>query len=99
MQLNISGHHIELTQALKEHAHSKLIKIKKHFKQVMNINLVLEVEKTAQNPQKAEATIHISGQDLFAKVASDDMYHSINELVKKLDAQVQKHKDKIQKHH
>ena len=96
MQLNISGHHVEVTQALRDHAHSKLQKIKQHFNQVMNINLVLEVEK---NIQKAEATIHISGQDLFAHVSSDDMYHSINELVKKLDAQVYKYKEKIQKHH
>lgn len=95
MQLNISGHHIEVTQALKDHASSKLQKLKQHFNQVMNVNMVLEVEGSVQ---KAEATVHISGHDLFAQVESSDMYHSINDLVKKLDAQIHKYKDKIQKH-
>lgn len=96
MQLNISGHHVEITDALKIHAQSKLKKIKQHFNQVMNIHMVLEVDK---NIQKAEATLHISGHDLFARAEGDDMYHSINELAKKLDAQVAKYKEKMQKHH
>jgi putative sigma-54 modulation protein len=57
--------------------------------------MILEVEKDVQ---KAEATIHVSGADLFAKAQSDDMYTSIDQLVNKLDAQVKKHKEKLNNH-
>ena len=94
MQLNISGHHVEITEALKNHAEDKLTKIKTHFNHIININMVLAVERKLQ---KAEATIHISGTDLFAEARSDDMYLSITQLAKKLEVQIVKHKGKIQK--
>jgi putative sigma-54 modulation protein len=95
MQLNISCHHFELTDAIKQHAENKLEKIKNHFDHLININMILEVEK---NEQIAEATIHISGNDIFAKASSDDMYSSIDQMVNKLDTQVIKHKEKIKNH-
>ena len=55
MQLNISGHHLDITPALKQHTNQKLSKIKHHFDQVMNVNMILEVQKDVQT---AEATIH-----------------------------------------
>ena len=57
--------------------------------------MILEVEKDAQ---KAEATIHVSGADLFAKAESFDMYNSIDQMVNKLDAQIRKHKEKLNDH-
>lgn len=95
MQLNISGHHLNITDAIKRHSEEKLVKIKNHFDHLININMILEVEKGVQ---KAEATIHISGADLFAKAESDDMYVSIDKMVNKLDAQVRKHKEKLSNH-
>ncbi|MEL0270620.1 MAG: ribosome-associated translation inhibitor RaiA [Gammaproteobacteria bacterium] len=95
MQLNISGHHLDITEAIKEHTLEKLAKIKHHFDQVINVNMILEVEK---DTQKAEATIHVSGADLFAKAESNDMYVSIDQLVNKLDTQIKKHKEKLQNH-
>jgi putative sigma-54 modulation protein len=95
MQINISGHHLEITDAIKKHSEEKLAKIKHHFDQVININMILEVEKDAQI---AEATIHISGADLFAKAESSDMYASIDQMVNKLDAQIRKHKEKLNDH-
>lgn len=95
MQLNISGHHLDITPAIREHSLEKLSKIKHHFNQVININMILEVEKDIQ---KAEATIHLSGVDLFAKAESLDMYQSIDKVVNKLDAQVRKHKEKRSDH-
>ncbi|CAB5500562.1 Ribosome hibernation promoting factor Hpf [uncultured Gammaproteobacteria bacterium] len=95
MQLSISGHHLDVTEAIKQHAEEKLSKIKQHFDRLININMILEVEKGVQ---KAEATIHVSGADLFAKSESDDMYVSIDQLVNKLDAQVRKHKEKLNNH-
>ncbi len=95
MQLNISGHHLDITEAIRQHSEQKFAKIKHHFDHVINVNMILEVEKDVQ---KAEATIHVSGADLFAKAESSDMYVSIDQMVNKLDAQIKKHKEKLNNH-
>jgi len=95
MQLSISGHHLDITEAIKQHSIEKLSKIKHHFDHLININMILEVEKDVQ---KAEATIHVSGADLFAKAESSDMYASIDQMVNKLDSQIRKHKEKLNEH-
>ena len=95
MQLHISGHHLDITSAIKNHTNEKLSKIKHHFDNVMNVNMILEVQKDVQ---KAEATIHLSGADLFAKAQSSYMYVSIDQLINKLDSQIIKHKEKLHNH-
>ena len=95
MQLNLSGHHLDITSSIRQHTSDKLIKIKHHFDNVMNVNMILEVQKDLQ---KAEATIHVSGADLFAKAQSNDMYASIDQLINKLDSQIIKHKEKLHNH-
>lgn len=95
MQLSISGHHLDITEAIKQHSIDKLSKIKHHFDHLININMILEVEKDVQ---KAEATIHVSGADLFAKAESDNLYVSIDQMVNKLDSQIKKHKEKLNDH-
>jgi len=95
MQLNISGHHLDVTEAIRQYSTDKLSKIKHHFDQLININMILGIEK---NLQIAEATIHVSGAELFAKAESPDMYASIDLLINKLDAQIRKHKEKLNDH-
>ena len=95
MQLSISGHHLDITEAIKQHSIEKLSKIKHHFDHLININMILEVDKDVQ---KAEATIHVSGADLFAKAESDNLYVSIDQMVNKLDSQIKKHKEKLNDH-
>ena len=95
MQLNLSGHHLDISSPIKQHARDKLTKIKHHFDSIMNVNMILEVQKDIQ---KAEATIHISGADLFAKAESNDMYVSIDKLINKLDTQIIKYKEKLHNH-
>ncbi|MFT7465718.1 MAG: putative sigma-54 modulation protein [Brevundimonas sp.] len=95
MQLNLSGHHLDITSSIRQHTSDKLIKIKHHFDNIMNVNMTLEVQKDLQ---KAEATIHVSGADLFAKAESNDMYASIDQLINKLDSQIIKHKEKLHNH-
>ncbi len=95
MQLNISGHHLDITPALRQHSNEKISKIKHHFDQVINVNMILEVQKDVQ---MAEATIHLRGADLFAKAQSSDMYVSIDQLINKLDSQIIKHKEKLHSH-
>ena len=95
MQLNLSGHHLDITSSIRQHTNDKLTKIKHHFDNVINVNMILEVQKDLQ---KAEATIHVSGTDLFAKAESNDMYASIDKLINKLDSQIIKHKEKLHSH-
>ena len=91
MQLNISGHHVELTEALKDYVNEKFQRLERHFDQISNTNVTLQVEKLRQI---AEATVNISGGELHAKAETEDMYAAIDALVDKLDRQILKHKEK-----
>ena len=95
MNLTISGHHLELTPAIREYVQSKLERVTRHFDHVIDVNVILSVEKSRQ---KAEVTVHVSGKDLFAESDDSDLYAAIDLLVDKLDRQVLKHKDKVQAH-
>lgn len=92
MQLNISGHHIELTSALQDYIRTKMQRIERHFDHVMDVHVVLGTEALKQ---KAEATIHVAGNNLHAESTHDDMYAAIDLLIDKLDRQVRKHKEKV----
>ena len=97
MQLNISGHHVDMTDALKSYTTEKLGKLERHFDHITNVHVVLSVEKLTQ---RAEATIHVSGAELFADAESEDMYAAIDALTDKLDRQLLKHKEKlVNRHH
>lgn len=93
MQLSISGHHVDVTDALKSYVEEKLQKLERHYDHITNAHVILTVEKLRQ---KAEATIHISGAELFADADCDDMYAAIDKLTDKLDRQVLKYKEKNQ---
>jgi len=96
MQLNLTGHHIEITDSLREHVTHKIEKLKRHFDHMTNVHVVLSVEK---DRKKAEATVHVSGADLFASDENDNMYTAIEHVVNKLDRQIIKHKEKMKNHH
>jgi putative sigma-54 modulation protein len=91
MQLNITGHHVDLTDALKEYVSSKIKKLEKHFDHISNVQVTLSVEKTRHI---AECTMHLSGTEAHAKSENDDMYAAIDALLDKLDRQILKHKEK-----
>ncbi|MFT6288202.1 MAG: putative sigma-54 modulation protein [Halieaceae bacterium] len=92
MQLNVSGHHVEVTDPLREYVATKFERLQRHFDQITNTEVTLIVEKLVQ---KAEATIHISGADIFAAAESEDMYAAIDALADKLDRQLIKHKERL----
>ena len=101
MNLTISGHHLDVTPALREYVTNKLYRITRHFDQVVHITVLLSVEKLSEKErrQKAEVTLHVKGKDLFAECASEDLYAAIDQLMDKLDRQVVRHKGKVQDHH
>jgi len=96
MQINISGHHIEITPSLREYMDEKLMRIKRHFENATAVQCILTVEKLEH---RAEATIHVSGNDLHASAVEADMYSAIDSLADKLDRQIKKHKEKLTNHH
>lgn len=95
MQLNVSGHHVEVTDSLRNYVDAKMEKLERHFDRITNMNVILSVEKLRQ---KAEATIHISGGEIFADAEQDDLYAAIDLLADKLDRQLIKKKEKIKDH-
>jgi len=95
MQIELTGHHIEVTDSLRSYVSEKMARLERHFDKVSNIHVILRVENVRH---KAEATVHMSGHDIFADSTEDDMYAAIDHLVDKLDRQVKKHKEKITNH-
>lgn len=91
MNLNLSGHHLEITPAIREHVLSKISKVKRHFDNVIDVNVILSVEKLRQ---KAEANVHLSGKTIFVECDDENLYVAIDSLVEKLDRQILKHKEK-----
>ena len=91
MQLTISGHHLEITDAIREYVNNKFAKLERHYEQITSISVILTVEKLSQN---AEATVHVSGAELFANSQHNDLYAAIDSLTDKLDRQLIKHKEK-----
>jgi len=96
MQLNLTGHHVEITDALRQYVQKKLERVERHFDKVNNTHVILSVDNVRH---KAEATINMSGNNIFAESTEDDMYAAIDGLMDKLDRQVSKHKQKITNHH
>jgi putative sigma-54 modulation protein len=101
MNLTISGHHLEITPSLREYVLTKLERVTRHFDQVVDVSVLLTVEnmKEKERRQKAEATLHVKGRDIFVEQSHEDLYAAIDQLMDKLDRQVVRHKDKVQDHH
>ena len=91
MNLNLSGHHLEITPAIRAYLLNKLVRVTRHFDHVIDVNVVLSVDKLKR---QITATLHIRGKDIHAECVEDDMYAAIDALADKLDRQVLKHKEK-----
>ncbi len=101
MNLTISGHHLEVTPALRSYVTTKLDRISRHFDQVVDIKVLLTVDNLKEKDlrQKAECSIHVKGKDIFAESSHFDLYAAVDELADKLDRQVLRYKNKAQEHH
>lgn len=96
MQLDITGHHVEVTEPMRDYVVSKLDKIERHFDLVSDVHCILTVEKLRH---KAEATVNVNGAKLYADATEADMYAAIDGLADKLERRVRKHKEKLVDHH
>ena len=92
MNLNVSGHHLDVTPAIRTYVHSKLERVARHFDDVIDAHVILTVDKLRQ---KAEVTLHVRGKDLHCECEEQDLYAAIDLLADKLDRQVLRYKDKL----
>ena len=95
MQMTISGHQLDITDPIRNYVTTKLSKLERHYEQITSTAVILTVEKLVQ---KAEATVHVAGAELFANAEHEDMYAAIDALTDKLDRQLIKHKEKHRGH-
>ena len=95
MQINLTGHHVDVTDSLRNYVENKFERLERHFDNVTNVHVIISVEKLRQS---AEATLYVNGTDVFADAVHEDMYAAIDALIDKLDRQVRKVKEKKTNH-
>lgn len=95
MQINLTGHHLDITESLRNYVNDKFERIQRHFDHINNVHVILQVDKLRQI---AEAKLNVNGGEIFANSESEDMYAAIDTLVDKLDRQVIRHKEKMSRH-
>lgn len=95
MNLTISGHHLDVTPSLRDFVRNKLERVTRHFDHVIDVNVILSVEKLQQ---KAEVNLHMPGKDIHVEAVDADLYAAVDVVVAKLDRQVCKHKERVQNH-
>ena len=91
MNLNVSGHHLEVTPAIRDYVRAKIERVTRHFDHVIDAHVILTVDKLRQ---RAEVTLHVAGKDLHCECEQEDLYAAIDLLADKLDRQVLRYKDK-----
>ena len=96
MNLQLSGHHLEITPAIRGYVSEKLGRVKRHFDQVIDVNVIMSVDKLQQ---KVEAKVHVSGKDFYVECIDANLYAAIDALADKLDRQILKHKEKFANNH
>ncbi|WP_162047252.1 ribosome hibernation promoting factor [Vibrio taketomensis] len=95
MQININGHHVDLTDSMQDYVNEKFQKLERFFDHINSINVVLKVEKLRQI---AEATLHVNQAEIHASSDDENMYAAIDSLTDKLVRQLNKHKEKLNSH-
>lgn len=96
MDVTVAGHHVDVTDSLREYVETKMARLERHSDQMTDIHCILTVEKLEH---RAEATIHLSGGTIHADSVEENMYAAVDTLIDKLDRQVIKHKEKLTDHH
>jgi len=91
MNLTVTGHHVEITPAIRDYVTQKLTRVNRHFDEMIGVSVTLSVEKLRQ---KAEASVHLRGKDIFVESQDGNLYAAIDSLVDKLDRQILRHKEK-----
>ncbi|RJP22839.1 MAG: ribosome-associated translation inhibitor RaiA [Candidatus Abyssobacteria bacterium SURF_5] len=92
MQLMITGRHVDITEPLRTHIEKKMQKIKAYFDRIIEVRVVLSVEKYRQF---AEITILGSGIHFHSTESTEDMYASIDKALEKIERQLRRRTTKV----
>lgn len=95
MNMNITGHHLDVTPAIREYILTKMTRIKRHFDHVVDAHVILSLEPLKH---RAELTLHVPGKDIHCEAVEDNLYAAIDLLIDKVDRKVLQHKDRTQNH-
>lgn len=83
----VRGIHLTLTEALKDIARQKAVRLLRHNPYIIRLRIEIEYDKTRGQADQfiAKGLIEIGGPDLVASVATADAYKSLDQLIDKLD--------------
>jgi len=79
MQVNVTGHHVDVTSSLKGFVEKKLDRIVRHSDKVLDVHCILTVEKLRH---KAEATVFLNGTSVYADAVDDQAVANLIERMK-----------------
>lgn len=96
MNLNITGHHLDVTPAIREYILTKMSRVLRHFDHVIDAQVILSLEPLKH---RAELTLHVRGKDIHCQAAESNLYAAIDLLIDKVDRKVIQYKDRTQNHH
>lgn len=83
MQINLSGHHVDITDGIREAVNNKFSKIQSHYPSLDALSIILTVER---NEQSVEAKTQFLGASVSVQSSNNDMYSAIADAAKKMDA-------------
>jgi len=95
MKVTVTGRHMELSDALRNYIENGLQKLEAHFDKLTDANVVLDVQK---HRHMAEVTLNANGVRIHGREVSADMYASVDSVINKLDKQVRKYRERINRH-
>lgn len=95
MQINLSGHHVEITDGIREAVNLKFNKVASHYPNLDTLNIILTIER---NEQRVEVTTQYMGAPVAVHGSNADLYAAIADTAKKLDAALGHRKGATQSH-
>ncbi len=94
MQIEITGHHIEITEALRARIGKRLGKINNHCRPpLQHMHVVLKV---AKNQHVCDLMTRLGGEEFVVQCGGDDMYAAIDRAAEKMERQLQDAKGRKQ---
>lgn len=97
MKIDVTGHHVDVSDSIRHYVGGKFDRVERHFDSVSKAHVILTVEKLIH---KAEATVSVPGSGpVFAEAHDENMYAAIDALTDKIDRIVKKRREKVTDHH
>jgi putative sigma-54 modulation protein len=94
MQVIVTGRHLEITDAIREHAIQKGNRMPRYYDRVSEVEVV--VAKAEPNHYQVEMIASVDNHDPFVvHVKHEDLYAGIDEASHKLERQLTDHKEKL----